>query len=49
MEYLYEEITDKIIGFAIEIHKNLGPGLLENAYKQCLAYELNNANIYFQK
>jgi GxxExxY protein len=35
-----DEITKKIIGCAIEVHKNLGPGLLESAYEECLAYEL---------
>jgi GxxExxY protein len=34
------EITQKIIGCAIEVHKHLGPGLLESAYEECLAYEL---------
>lgn len=34
------EITEKIIGSAIEVHKELGPGLLESAYEECLAYEL---------
>ena len=34
------EITDKIIGAAIEVHRALGPGLLESAYEECLAYEL---------
>ena len=34
------EITRKIIGCAIEVHRNLGPGLLESAYEECLAYEL---------
>ncbi len=33
-------ITDAIIGCAIEVHKTLGPGLLESAYEACLAYEL---------
>jgi GxxExxY protein len=33
-------LTDKIIGAAIEVHRNLGPGLLESAYETCLAYEL---------
>jgi GxxExxY protein len=36
------QITDKIIGCAIEVHKNLGPGLLESAYEECLYYELDN-------
>ncbi|MEP1741384.1 MAG: GxxExxY protein [Kangiellaceae bacterium] len=34
------EITERIIGAAIEVHKNLGPGLLESAYEECLYYEL---------
>jgi len=34
------EITQKIIGCAIEVHRNLGPGLLESSYEECLAYEL---------
>ncbi len=34
------ELTEIIIGCAIEVHKNLGPGLLESAYEECLAYEL---------
>jgi GxxExxY protein len=40
-----DEITRKIIGCAIEVHKNLGPGLLESAYEECLAYELNKAGL----
>jgi GxxExxY protein len=32
-------ITDKVIGAAIEVHRLLGPALLESAYKTCLAYE----------
>ena len=41
------EITRKIIGCAIEVHKSLGPGLLESAYEECLSYELtkNGLNI----
>ena len=33
-------LTSEIIGGAIEVHKALGPGLLESAYNECLAYEL---------
>lgn len=36
------EISSKIIGLAMEVHKKLGPGLLESAYKECLFYELIN-------
>ena len=32
------ELTKKIIGCAIEVHKHLGPGLLESAYEECLSY-----------
>lgn len=35
------EISYKIIGAALEIHKNIGPGLLESVYENALAYELN--------
>ncbi len=34
------EITQRIIGAAIEVHRHLGPGLLESAYQRCLRYEL---------
>ena len=34
------QLTEAIIGAAIEVHKRLGPGLLESAYRVCLAYEL---------
>ena len=37
------EISNKVIGLAIEIHKSLGPGLLESVYKECLFYELNQS------
>ena len=39
------EITQKIIGCAIEVHRNLGPGLLESAYEECMAYELEKAGL----
>ena len=42
-------LTEKIIGAAIEVHKTLGPGLLESAYEGCLAHELSLANISFQR
>lgn len=43
------QITEIIIGCAIEVHKNLGPGLLESAYEECLAYELQNAGLNIQR
>jgi len=39
------QITEKIIGCAIEVHKNLGPGLLESAYEECLTFELLNNDL----
>ena len=39
------KITEKIIGCAIEVHKNLGPGLLESAYEECMIFELRNAEL----
>jgi GxxExxY protein len=43
------ELSKKIIGCAIEVHKQLGPGLLESAYKECLYYELRLAGLKVQK
>ena len=42
-------LTERIIGAAIEVHKTLGPGLLESAYEECLAYELLSANVTFER
>lgn len=44
----YEKITEPVIQAAIEVHKALGPGLLESAYEQCLAYELKQKEISFK-
>jgi GxxExxY protein len=41
------ELSERVIGAAIEVHRNLGPGLLESVYRQCLAYELRKQNIKF--
>ncbi len=47
---LYEkELTDKIIGAALEVHRTLGPGLLESAYSVCLAHELTLRSVPFEK
>jgi GxxExxY protein len=43
------EITERIIGAAIEVHRHLGPGLLESAYEECLCYELHLAGLSFQR
>jgi len=41
------EITKSVIGFAIEVHRALGPGLLESAYEECLCYVLAQAHMRF--
>jgi len=43
------KITEVIIGSAIEVHKSLGPGLLESAYEECLCYELKQRNVAFDR
>ncbi len=43
----FSELSNKIIGCAIEAHRNLGPGLLESTYEQCLAHELKLNGIRF--
>jgi GxxExxY protein len=43
------EISKAIIGCAIEVHKLLGPGLLESAYEECLYYELRQAGLKVEK
>jgi len=46
---LHEDLTAKIIGAAIEVHRALGPGLLESAYEECLCHELNLRWLSFQR
>jgi len=43
------ELTRKVIGLALEVHKHLGPGLLESAYKECLYYKISKAGIWVEK
>lgn len=40
-------VSEKIIGVAIEVHRQLGPGLLESAYEECLAHELQLRGLHF--
>jgi GxxExxY protein len=39
------KLTERVIGLAIDVHRQLGPGLLESAYEECLAYELRQAGV----
>jgi len=43
-----DKLTEKVIGCAIEVHKTLGPGLLESTYERCLAQELSLSNISYK-
>lgn len=49
MNYNVNEISSEIIGAAIEVHKSLGPGLLESAYQGCLYYELLDSGLQVRK
>ena len=46
---LHPELTRQIIGAAMEVHRQLGPGLLESAYEECLCHELRLRGISFQR
>jgi GxxExxY protein len=45
---LQEQLTKQIIGAAIEVHRELGPGLLESVYEQCFCHELHLRGLSFQ-
>jgi GxxExxY protein len=45
----HENLTETIIGAAIEVHKELGPGLLESAYEECLCHELSVRHLPFKR
>ncbi len=49
MELVYKELTEGIIGAAIEVHKSLGPGYLESVYEEAFAVELSYQGIPFEK
>jgi GxxExxY protein len=46
---VHEELTEQIIGAAIEVHREVGPGLLESAYEECLCHELHLRGLTFQR
>jgi len=41
----FDQLSNKVIGCALEVHRHLGPGLLESTYEACLAYELETAGL----
>ena len=44
-----DPLTEKVIGLAIEVHRALGPGLLESAYEECFCFELKSREVSFQR
>jgi GxxExxY protein len=46
---LSEKLTERVIGLAIEVHRQTGPGLLEWVYEGCLCYELERSDIDFRR
>jgi GxxExxY protein len=46
---LVEALTERVIGLAIEVHRNTGPGLLEAVYEQCLCVELRRGGVAFAR
>ena len=44
-----DPLSEKVIGFAIDVHRSLGPGLLESAYEECLCFELESHAISFKR
>jgi GxxExxY protein len=46
---MFKEVTAKIIGAAIEVHRHLGPGLLESTYEDCLAREMRESGLEFAR
>jgi len=48
-ENSYNELSRKIIGACIDVHRELGPGLLESVYEECLTFELENLGFYVER
>ncbi len=44
----FDKLSNRVIGCALEVHRHLGPGLLESTYEQCLAHELKTSGIPFK-
>ena len=44
---IFDSLSNKVIGCALEVHRELGPGLLESTYEACLAHELSRAGLKF--
>ena len=48
-EFYYKDLTERVIAAAIEVHRQLGPGLLESVYEECLCKEFSLREISFEK
>jgi len=46
---VFDSLSNRVIGCGIEVHRHLGPGLLESSYEQCLAHEFSLADIPFKR
>jgi GxxExxY protein len=46
---VYEDLTERVIGAAIEVHREVGPGLMESAYEECLCHELHLRGLVFER
>ena len=46
---LHEELSEQVIGAAIEVHRELGPGLMESCYEECLCHELHLRDLKFER
>jgi GxxExxY protein len=46
---LFEDVTETIIKYSMQVHSVLGPGLLESAYRECLFYKLRESGLYVEK
>ena len=44
-----KELTHQIIGAAMDVHRELGPGLLESVYEECLCHELRERSVPFER
>ncbi len=44
----FDQLSNRVIGCALEVHRTLGPGLLESTYEQCLSHELSLSGISFK-
>jgi GxxExxY protein len=49
VECRHDQLSERVIGFAIDVHRSLGPGLLEAVYEECLCLEIKSAQLNFRR